>query len=87
MGSITVREAGERADQLVCCLRAHAQQYSIGIEQDPAAIMVVDIGGPADDLSAFLRERLDGCSRELGFDWRDHLAIDPSNRAGRAQQE
>ena len=79
VGSITIREPGERAERLVRCLRAHAQQYSIGIDGDPPEIMVVDMGGHADDLSAFLRERLDVCARELGFDWRDHLAVQPAS--------
>jgi len=59
-------------------LRANAQQYSVAIEHHPAAIMVVDKGEHGADLPAFIRERLDACSREIGFDWREYLAIEPT---------
>jgi len=77
VGMIVISRPGERADRLVRCLQAGAGQYSVGTEHDPEAIMVVDKGGHADDLPAFLHERLDACSREVGFDWRDYLAVKP----------
>jgi len=79
VGTIRITEPGERAGQLVRCLRSHAQQYSIGVEEDPREIMVVDMGGHADDLAAFLRARLDVCARELGFGWRPYLSVQPTD--------
>jgi hypothetical protein len=78
IGMIAVQRPGERANQLVRCLQANAEHYSVGIEHDPEAIMIVDKGGHAGDMPKFLRERLDVCSRELRFDWRDYLAVKPS---------
>jgi hypothetical protein len=75
VGSITIRQSGEQADRLVSCLRAKAQSYSLGMEEASGEIMVVDRGGHADNMRAFLQERLDACARDLGFDWRAYLAI------------
>jgi len=41
--------------KLVRCLQANAEQYSVGIEHDSEAIMIVDKGGHAGDLPMFLR--------------------------------
>jgi hypothetical protein len=38
-------------------------------------MLIVDKGGHAADMPAFLRERLDACAREVGFDWREHLTV------------
>jgi hypothetical protein len=59
------------------CLRANAGAYSVGIEHNPEAIKIVDKGGHAADMPAFIRGRLDVCAREVGFDWGAYLAVTP----------
>jgi hypothetical protein len=41
--------------------------------------MVVDGGAHAGAMPAFVRERLDVCGRELGFDWRQYLTVNEPN--------
>jgi hypothetical protein len=75
VGRIDIRRPGERAAQLVRCLRANAREYSVGFEHTPGTIMLVDRRLCVADLPALLRRRLDACSREVGFDWRDYLTV------------
>jgi hypothetical protein len=74
--NVRVREPGERAERLLDCLRAKADDYKIGVEAGTeGTLMASDRGGSADDLSAFLRAQLDGCAETLGYDWRPYIFV------------
>jgi hypothetical protein len=76
VGSIEVLAPGAHASEILDCLRVKAGYYDIGVEDGAAGVLAVtDIGGHADDLPAFLRHQLNVCSAELGYDWRDFIAV------------
>jgi hypothetical protein len=76
VGTIEVLAPGAHARQILGCLRVKAGYYDIGIEDGVAGMLTVtDSGGHADDLAAFLRHQLNICSAELGYDWRDFIAV------------
>jgi hypothetical protein len=76
VGSIRVREEGERAEQLLDCLRAKAAAYNVGIETGSSGtLMVNDVAGWTDDLPGFLRAQLDACSTDLDYEWTPYIFV------------
>ena len=45
------------------------------MERRPSELLIVDEGDHGADMPAFLREGLDTCAREVGFNWHAHLTI------------